>query len=111
MKINEWFDSRKEEDGCSNGEKIMLWFVLGIVLCSFLIVIFFILQLRKEFTVCTDQPINGQITGQVGDFIGGVAGSLWAFAGVLLFYIALRLQRRELNFKGLSIAVKRMNLY
>lgn len=32
-----------------------------------------------------------------GDFIGGLVGSLWAFAGVLLFYVALVYQRKELE--------------
>ncbi len=32
-----------------------------------------------------------------GDFIGGLVGSLWAFAGVLLFYVALMYKRRELD--------------
>jgi len=37
--------------------------------------------------------------GQIGDFVGGVAGSLWAFAGVLLFWSALVLQRREFKLQ------------
>lgn len=37
------------------------------------------------------------ISGQVGDFVGGVAGTLWALTGVLIFYLALRLQKRELS--------------
>ncbi len=34
-------------------------------------------------------------SGLVGDFIGGVSGSLFALAGMLLFYLALTLQRKE----------------
>ncbi len=45
-----------------------------------------------------DRPkadFNGERTGQVGDFIGGVSGSLFALAAGLLFYLTLTLQRRE----------------
>ena len=33
-------------------------------------------------------------TGQVGDFIGGVIGSIWALAGVFLYFSALKLQQQ-----------------
>lgn len=36
-------------------------------------------------------------TGQVGDFIGGVIGSIWALAGVFLYFSALKLQQQELK--------------
>lgn len=39
--------------------------------------------------------IDAQVSGTVGDFIGGFVGSLWAFAGILLFFLALRFQKRE----------------
>lgn len=59
------------------------------------ILIFFSLTLAKEFTIFGDSSIILDKTGQVGDFIGGLVGSLWAFTGVLLFYLSLRLQRKE----------------
>lgn len=31
---------------------------------------------------------------QLGDFVGGVVGGLWALAGVILFYVALNEQRK-----------------
>lgn len=36
-------------------------------------------------------------TGQVGDFFGGVVGSIWALAGVFLYFSAIRLQNKELT--------------
>ena len=38
---------------------------------------------------------NISVSGQVGDFVGGVAGSLFALAAGMLFYLTLTLQRRE----------------
>ena len=37
------------------------------------------------------------ITGQVGDFMGGVIGSLWALAGVFLYFSAIKMQNKELE--------------
>jgi hypothetical protein len=39
----------------------------------------------------------------VGDFIGGVVGSIWAFASVLLFYAALKIQQEELRQTNLEM--------
>lgn len=36
-------------------------------------------------------------TGQVGDFMGGVIGSLWALAGVFLYFSAVKMQNKELE--------------
>lgn len=49
--------------------------------------------------------------GQVGDFVGGIIGSLWALAGVILFYVALQNQRRDikLNREVLTTQVGALN--
>lgn len=36
-------------------------------------------------------------TGQVGDFMGGVIGSIWALAGVFLYFSAVKMQNKELE--------------
>ena len=38
-----------------------------------------------------------EITGQFGDFFGGVVGSLWTLAGVLLYFSALKVQQEQLK--------------
>lgn len=40
--------------------------------------------------------ISEEIIGQFGDFIGGFIGSVFSLAGVILFYVALRDQRRDI---------------
>lgn len=40
-------------------------------------------------------PISSEKFGQFGDFIGGVVGTLWSLASVILFYIALTEQRKD----------------
>jgi Co/Zn/Cd efflux system component len=47
--------------------------------------------------------IDPEFTSMVGDFIGGVVGSIWAFASVLLFYAALKIQQEELRQTNLEM--------
>ncbi len=57
------------------------------------------------------QSINLNNFGQFGDFIGGISGSLWALAGVLLFYLALKEQRKDIqiNQKALNAQIQSLN--
>ncbi len=41
--------------------------------------------------------------GQYGEFIGGIVGSLWALAGVLLFFATLIYQKREFELQRTEI--------
>lgn len=63
----------------------------------FLIILSIILFLWFDIDFKTTLPINSQKFSQFGDFIGGVVGSIWALAGVLLFYIALTEQRSDIK--------------
>ncbi|MFT6480485.1 MAG: hypothetical protein ACJAVP_003647 [Spirosomataceae bacterium] len=47
-------------------------------------------------------------TGQVGDFIGGVVGSLWSLVSVILFYRALTLQREDLQNQRKELRLGRL---
>ncbi len=69
--------------------KILMW--IGIIL--FLSGIIFFIWNDKIFI--TSQEINSQKFGEFGSFIGGLIGTLWAFAGVILFYVALQEQRKD----------------
>lgn len=63
----------------------LLWLGSGILLV-------FILVLCKniKFDLCKD--IDMSAVGQVGDFIGGVVGSIWALAGILFIYATFQQQ-------------------
>lgn len=43
------------------------------------------------------EKINSEKFGHLGDFVGGLMGSLWALAGVFLFYKALTEQRDDFS--------------
>lgn len=69
-----------------------------ITFIGFIVIIVFVLCL------CSNYRIGGHlsdaemaITGQVGDFMGGVIGSIWALAGVFLYFSAIKMQNKELE--------------
>lgn len=49
-----------------------------------------------------DEQIKSDKVGQLGDFVGGVAGSIWALAGVILFYLAFQSQKDALDDQKLA---------
>jgi hypothetical protein len=59
----------------------------------------------------SEQAVNSEKLAQLGDFIGGVVGSLWALAGVFLFYKALTEQRIDFknNKDTLELQVSALN--
>lgn len=61
---------------------------------KFLYVISKTIEITKE-----GNDIDTTITGMIGDFMGGVVGTIWSFAGVILFFLALRLQSKELSLQ------------
>lgn len=68
--------------------------VLGLSLIIISIIVF---SWSESFS--TSDPIKSEKIGQLGDFIGGIVGSIWALSGVILFYVALTLQRKEFQLQ------------
>ncbi|MGD8782487.1 MAG: hypothetical protein PVH88_26460 [Ignavibacteria bacterium] len=66
--------------------------IIGIVIIIWLLIVLY--QAGYKITHVNLDLIK---TGSVGDFIGGVVGSIWALVGVVLFYGALVLQRISLE--------------
>lgn len=79
--------------------KILSFFSVFFAISGLVVIVFFLSSLSKSYTVLGGQPLALTETGQVGDFIGGVVGALWSFTGVLLFYMSLRLQRKEFELQ------------
>ncbi|SDD20342.1 Putative phage abortive infection protein [Williamwhitmania taraxaci] len=71
--------------------KILIMFGIGLFLIG--IVLFFWQNLRFDIS----QQIDSNKFSQFGDFVGGIIGSLLAFAGVILFYVALTEQREDIR--------------
>lgn len=82
----------------------LLWF--GILLFLLGVIIF----IWKE-TFSTQEQINSEKFSQFGDLIGGIIGSIWSLAGVILFYVALTEQRNDIqiNRETLVTQVEALN--
>ncbi|HBN6176799.1 TPA: hypothetical protein L3V69_001408 [Vibrio parahaemolyticus] len=68
-----------------------------IFLGVFLLVVFLLSFSYKSILFNFDAPIKTDVFGQFGDIVGGVIGSLWALAGVILFYAGLTEQRKDIQ--------------
>lgn len=69
-----------------------------------LLLLLFLVDFDK---IWTDSIVFEKVA-QIGDFIGGLIGSLWAFTGVLLFYVALKLQRKEFSLQREELSSQRL---
>lgn len=67
-------------------------------------------SLSGQFTIGTSGKIDMGITSQVGDFIGGVVGSIWSMTAIFLFYLALELNRKEFNLQREQLELQRIEL-
>jgi len=88
-----------------NKEAILKYTSIGSLVIGLFLIVYYSVRLwnndyRFWGTLTSD---NIATTGQVGDFIGGVVGAIWALTGVLLFYRALTLQRQELENQILEL--------
>ena len=52
-----------------------------------------------DFNIFGFSISNSQFLGAFGEYIGGLVGSIWSLAGIILFYEALRFQRSELKLQ------------
>lgn len=84
--------------------KILLW--IGVIIFIAGIGVF----IWDESFNLTNDFNTDKISG-FGDFIGGIIGSLWSLAGVILFYVALTEQRIDIkiNRDALNAQVKALN--
>lgn len=80
-----------------NGNYILYiaYFCVVIGLC---VLAYFLYLINKTYDIGGNlTPEEMAQTGQVGDFIGGIVGTIWALAGVFLYFSAIRLQTKELS--------------
>lgn len=76
----------------------------GLVLASLMLLVFLY---GESFHL---SQVKADKVGQFGDFVGGVVGSLWALAGVILFYIALHDQRMDYATNQKNLVIQNQNL-
>ena len=69
----------------------ILLIFLGILLLLISIILFFWRSSGFSF----DLPINTEKFNHFGSFVSGIIGTTWSLAGVILFYVALKEQRKD----------------
>jgi hypothetical protein len=71
-------------------------FAVSSTLLGLLVMIIFYFRLAQHFSISSATQIpNMSTTGQIGDFVGGVVGTIFSLVGVLLLFITLRDQRES----------------
>lgn len=78
-----------------------------LIIIGLIVIIISILLFIYKTTFDFSSPIDSNKFSQFGDFIGGLIGPLWALAGVILFYLALKLQTKQLNLQQEEIKQQR----
>lgn len=86
----------KKKDNIERFSFILI--IIGLAILLIAIVFFFI---GEEITLSINE-IKSDKVGQFGDLIGGLVGSMWALAGVLLFYAAFKKQIEALENQKLA---------
>ncbi len=84
--------------------KKLLWFGLILFLTGTIIFLW-----EENFSI--NDSINSEKISQFGDAIGGIVGSIWSLAGVILFYVALTEQRKDIqiNREALNTQIEALN--
>lgn len=81
-------------------------FAIGGIIFIVLAAIIFILLGNWNFSKILDE----EKIAQFGDFIGGIIGSLFSLAGVILFYVALKEQRKDININQENLKLQNIAL-
>ncbi|MBL1411506.1 hypothetical protein [Sphingobacterium faecale] len=85
----------------NNKHKKLNFAIYAVSTLSIITTIILILNLYKEYSLFEGE-LNMEHTGYVGDFFGGVVGSLIGLLSVLLLYKTLRFQQLEINNNSIS---------
>lgn len=85
-------------------------FSKGLVIAGFSLIAVSAVMFFWQSSVDINKPLDSQLFEQYGTFIAGAVGSLWALAGVLLFYVALKDQRKDFETNRENLELQREEL-
>lgn len=74
-----------------------------LVISGIVLIIPFVFFLWQRTFFDWNQPVDASMLGTLGDFVGGVLGSIWALVGIILFYLALREQRKDIAMNQIAL--------
>lgn len=92
-----------------NSNSILKYFSFTLIISGIVITIGYFWLIGNGI-ISQNNSSSFQNSSMIGDFIGGVVGALWSLAGVLLFYIALTYQTKEIKNQEAQIALQREEL-
>lgn len=79
---------------------IILIILSGIAVLSGCVVFFrFLFLLSEYYSIGFSDKESLERAAQTGDFVAGIIGTVWSLAGVILFFLALRMQSKELSLQ------------
>jgi hypothetical protein len=93
-------ESKEEREKRSLSEKWAIWITISGGVIFIIALIWYLASTYFKW----GNKLDPTLAAQAGDFIGGIVGSLWALAGVVLVYSALQAQRRDfkINLESLK---------
>jgi hypothetical protein len=68
-----------------------------LIIAGFLTAFFYIVSLSRAGLIHIASTFNLESASKAGDFIGGIVGSMWSLAGVLLLIQTLQIQQEEIE--------------
>ncbi len=91
-------------------EKCIIGFAIIFAILGIIIFLSSIIFFIHNETYSTSLKINSDKFSDFGSFISGAVGTVWALVSVILFYITLRLQRKELGLQREELELTRNEL-
>ncbi len=91
-------------------EKWLIGFAISFGILGLLTFIISIFYFKNGEVFDKTIPINSGKFGDYGSFMSGSVGTIWSLVSVILFYLTLRLQRKELSFQREELELTRNEL-
>lgn len=78
-----------------NKKNIRVVYLIIIAIALIILGVFLIRTCKDGLGIFFNTPVDYAITGQVGDYFGGIVGTLFSAAGFYLIYVTLQEQRKS----------------
>lgn len=94
----------------STSEKWLIGLAIGFGILGLFTFIVSIFYFNNGEAFDKTKTINSDKFGDFGSFMSGSVGTIWSLVSVILFYLTLRLQRKELGFQREELELTRNEL-
>lgn len=100
----------KQESEFSSLEKSLIATAIVFGILGILIFVASIFLFNNGESFDSALKINSDKFGDFGSFLSGAVGALWSLVSVILFYVTLRMQRKELAMQRVELELTRNEL-